>query len=215
MQQHRRMDDSYNQSKRNALPTVIYLVLFLVGVALVFGVWSFVKVKKIERIAIPPTADMDKFLKRVTAHSEAQEYAGVVPLNVVQITQSNLGNFQAQIAGLDTSYIGSYMVQYANSIIVYDYAKNSIRGRIDVPQASPSLPQDFSAKLYAHPEAAAFQGEQPQGGQLDASTLATLKQQFPDFYANAKEGDYLLRYSTKLVIYDYANDRIVNAINLQ
>ena len=72
----------------------------------------------------------------------------------------------------------------------------------------------FFTKLNKHVELKGLQNQQPIGGQLDQSSLNTLRQQFPDVYANAKVGDFLLRYQTKLVIYDYNQDRIVNAVNL-
>ncbi len=214
MQQQKRMSPSFVYGSRDIPSIIHYLTLILVIISLAFSVWSFVKIAKIEKAAIPPTADIGKFLKKLTAHDEAREYAGVNPLNVAQITQNNLGNFQAQIAGLDTSYVGSYLVQYANAIIIYDYSKDKIKGKIALQQSAQSM-QEAVAKLHTHPEMASLQGEQPQGGQLDAATLATLKQQLPDVYANAKEGDFLFRYSTRIVIYDYANDRIVNTVSLQ
>ena len=76
------------------------------------------------------------------------------------------------------------------------------------------LPADFLAKLNAHPELAGLENEQPVGGQLDQASLGTLRQQFPNVYANAKVGDFLLRYSTRLIIYDYNSDAIVNAVDL-
>ena len=76
------------------------------------------------------------------------------------------------------------------------------------------MPADFFAKLNSHPELQGLQDQQPTGGQLDEASLNTLNQQFPDVYANAKVGDFLLRYQTKLIIYDYAQDRIVNAVGL-
>ena len=76
------------------------------------------------------------------------------------------------------------------------------------------MPADFLTKLNSHAELKGLQNQQPIGGQIDAATLNTLKQQFPDVYANAKAGDFLLRYQTKLIIYDYNADKIVNAVNL-
>lgn len=84
---------------------------------------------------------------------------------------------------------------------------------IQQPQQA-QLPADFLTKLNAHPELQGLENEQPIGGQLDADSLNTLKQQFPDVYLNAKVGDFLLRYTTRLIIYDYNADVIVNAVNL-
>jgi len=77
-----------------------------------------------------------------------------------------------------------------------------------------ALPEDFYAKLNAHPEISGLENEQPIGGQLDQASLDTLRQQFPQVYANAKVGDFLLRYTTRLIIYDYNADAMVNAVNL-
>ena len=89
-----------------------------------------------------------------------------------------------------------------------------IRAKVNLQQPQAQLPNDFFTKLYIHPEAQGLQSQQPAGGQIDANSLATLKQQFPDVYANAKAGDFLLRYQTKLIIYDYNQDKIINAVNL-
>ena len=55
----------------------------------------------------------------------------------------------------------------------------------------------------------------PVGGQLDDASLASLKQQFPNVYSNAKTGDYLLRFPTGLVVFDYNQDKVVTAVPLQ
>ena len=155
------------------------------------------------------------FSAKLYAHPEAQAYVGVSPLNVVQINSNNLPNLQAQIAGLDTSYLGSFLVQYTDAIVVYDYANDVVKGIVSLQQPQQAaLPADFSAKLNAHPELKGLESEQPVGGQLDANSLSTLQQQFPNVYANAKVGDFLLRYSTRLIIYDYNSDAIVNAVDL-
>jgi hypothetical protein len=201
---------------RNAVPSLVqYAVLVLVIVSVVLSALAYFKVAALEKALVPQTVSIDDFLKKLTSHEETKSFIGVSPLNVVQITQNNLANLQSQLSGLDVSYVGSYIVQYPNSIIVYDYENDELKGVVALQQpTAEQLAQDFNAKLYAHPEMAGLQNEQPLGGQLDAQSLATLKQQFPDVYANAKEGDFLLRYSTKLVIYDYQNDRIVNAVDL-
>lgn len=196
-------------------PIVHYATLVLVMVSLVFGILAFLKVSAIEKVAVPETIDVEIFLKKLTSHEETKALVGVSPLNVVQINQGNLANLQSQISGLDVSFVGSYLVQYQDRVVVYDYTNDQLKGVVALQQPSQEqLAQDFITKLYAHPEASDLQNEQPQGGQLDAQSLATLKQQFPEVYANAKEGDFLLRYSTRLIIYDYTNDMIVNAVNL-
>ena len=164
---------------------------------------------------MPKTANVNDFLTKLTSHNEMKAYIGVAPLNIIEISSNNLANLQGQIEGLDSSYIGSFIIQYSDRIVIFDYNKNQIKGNLNFQQPQKAqLPQDFSSKLNAHPELQGLQGQQPVGGQIDESALNTLKQQFPDVYANAKVGDFLLRYKTKLIIYDYNEDKIVNAVNL-
>src|SRR3989338_8414202 len=193
-----------------------YIKLVLIIATLIVGIFILLKTNQITGAAVAQqTMSIEDFLSRLTSHPEAQAYVGVSPLNVIQINSNNLPNLQAQIAGLDTSYLGSFLVQYSDAIVIYDYNNNVVRGTVALQQPQQaSLPEDFSAKLYVHPEASGLENEQPIGGQLDANSLATLRQQFPNVYADAKVGDFLLRYSTRLIIYDYNNDVIVNAVNL-
>ncbi len=193
-----------------------YIKLVLIIATLVVGILILLKTNQITGAAVAQqTISIEDFLSRLTAHPEAQAYVGISPLNVIQISSNNLPNLQTQIAGLDTSYLGSFLVQYADAIVVYDYDNDAVRGMVSLQQPQQAaLPADFSAKLNAHPELSGLENEQPVGGQLDANSLSTLQQQFPNVYANAKVGDFLLRYSTKLIIYDYNNDAIVNAVDL-
>ncbi len=205
----------YSYLSHEVAPIIHYVTLVLVAISLVISVLAFLKVSAIENVAVPNTISVENFLKKLTSHEETKSLVGVSPLNVIEIAQGNLASLQSQIAGLDASFIGSYLIQYQDRVVVYDYQNDAIKGIVALQQQSnEQLAQDFIEKLYAHPETAGLQNEQPQGGQLDAQSLATLKQQFPEVYGNAKEGDFLLRYSTRLIIYDYANDRIVNAVDL-
>ena len=190
-----------------------YLLFVLVIATLIISAFSLVRTNKLTGAAVADTISVNDFLQKLTLHSEMKSYVGVAPLNIVQISQNNLANLQAQINGLDTSYIGNFAVQYPDSIIIYDYKNDAIKGNINL-QPQPQLPADFFAKLNSHPELQGLQDQQPTGGQLDEASLNTLNQQFPDVYANAKVGDFLLRYQTKLIIYDYAQDIIVNAVGL-
>ena len=154
------------------------------------------------------------FLNKLTAHDQMRAYVGIAPLNIIQITNNNIANLQAQIDGLDRSFIGSFIVQYTDVIAIYDYTNDVIMGTANLPQPIAQLPADFLTKLNAHSELAGLENEQPVGGQIDQASLDTLRQQFPTVYANAKAGDFLLRYTTKLIIYDYNADVMVNAVNL-
>lgn len=196
-------------------PVLHYLLLVLVIASLVVGILALYNVAKLKDSITPKTVNVNDFLAKLTAHPEMKNYIGVAPLNMIQINNNNLANLQAQINGLDASYIGSFIIQYTDAIVVYDYANDAIKGTVSLQQPQQAqLPGDFFNKLNAHPELQGLENEQPVGGQLDQASLNTLKQQFPSVYANAKAGDFLLRYTTRLIIYDYNNDVIVNAVAL-
>ena len=193
-----------------------YLLILLVIATLVVSAsnWLNIDVQQLGQPA-QQTIDANNFLAKMTAHPEASSYVGVSPLNIIQVNNNNLANLQSQIAGLDTSFIGSFIVQYTDAIVIYDYTNNVVKGTVSLQQPQQAqLPADFSAKLNAHPELQGLGAEQPTGGQIDQASLDTLTQQFPNVYANAKVGDFLLRYSTILIIYDYNADVIVNAVTL-
>ena len=192
-----------------------YILIILVLASLVVSVLTFIDVSNLKKSLAPATVSTKDFLNKLISHPETKNYVGVSPLNIVQITSNNLPNLQSQISGLDTSYFGNFIVQYSDKIVIYDYANDRIKGAVSLqtPQQS-QLPADFFAKLNAHPELKGLETEQPVGGQIDQQSLNTLRQQFPDVYANTKAGDFLLRYKTRLIIYDYNIDKIVNALSL-
>lgn len=195
-------------------PVIQYLILLSVIATLILSAFALANTYQLKKAVIPRTISVNDFLRKLTSHAEMKSYAGTAPLNIIQISSSNLANLQAQVAVLDASYIGKFIVQYPDRIAIYDYDNDKIMGNAAVQQAQSKLQNDLLSKLYRHPELQGLQSQQPAGGQLDAATLNTLKQQFPEVYANAKVGDFLLRYSTKLVIYDYNADKIVNDVNL-
>lgn len=195
-------------------PFFQYAIVLSIIATLIISIFALVNVYQIKRVIIPTTINLNDFLKKLTSNDEMKSYVGVAPLNVVQITNNNLGNLQAQIGGLDTSYVGDFIIQYTDRIVIYDYNNNKIKTSFNLQQQQPQLPADLFTKLNKHSELKGLENQQPIGGKLDEASLSTLKQQFPDVYANAKVGDYLLRYQTKLIIYDYNKDRIINTVNL-
>ena len=196
--------------------TFHYVLAVLVLMTLAVSALALVNTYQLKKSMVPASVDANDLLKKLTSHDEMKSYIGVAPLNIVPVNSNNLANLQSQINGLDVSYLGSFIIQYTDRIVMYDYSKDTIKGIVQQQQQQPSsLPQDFFEKLSKHAEIQGLENEQPIGGQLDASSLATLKQQFPDVYANAKVGDFLLRYQTKLIIYDYNQDKIVNLVNLK
>src|SRR3989344_7935926 len=108
-----------------------YIKLVLIIATLIVGVLILLKTNQITGAAVAQQAiSIEDFLSRLTSHPEAQAYVGVSPLNVIQINSDNLPNLQVQIAGLDTSYLGSFLVQYTDAIVVYDHDNDAIRGTV-------------------------------------------------------------------------------------
>ncbi|MBI2541341.1 hypothetical protein HYV80_01350 [Candidatus Woesearchaeota archaeon] len=196
-------------------PAFQYIIVLSIIATFVISLLALANTYQLKKAIIPATVNANEFLKKLTSHPEMKGYVGTAPLNIVQVSDNNIANLQSQINGLDASYIGNFIVQYTDRIVVYDYSKDVIRGNVNLQQPQQGqLPSDFFARLNNHPEMKGLESEQPVGGQLDADSLSTLKQQFPDVYADAKVGDFLLRYQTKLVIYDYNADKIVNSVGL-
>lgn len=195
-------------------PFFQHLIVLVILATLIVSVLALVNSYQLKRTLIPKTTNVNDFLKKLTSHNEMKGYVGVAPLNIVQINSNNLANLQSQINGLDASYIGNFIVQYTDRIVVYDYDNDKLKGAASLQQQQPQLSSDFFTKLNKHAELQGLQSQQPIGGQLDSASLSTLTKQFPDVYANAKAGDFLLRYKSKLIIYDYNQDKIVNAVNL-
>lgn len=204
---------TYYKEPLHEKPIFQYIKFLLILSTLVVGILILINTKQITGAVVAQTISTQDFIAKLTVHPEASKYTGVAPLNIVQVTTNNLANLQSQINGLDASYLGNYLVQYQDVILIYDYRNDAIKSSISLQQQS-QLPADFFTKLNAHPELAGLETQQPVGGQLDQQSLETLKQQSPDVYKDAKVGDFLLRYTTKLIIYDYNNNNIINSLNL-
>ena len=217
-------DDTSNTGSRNVLHNISrlhenrffqYFIALLIIVTLIISILAFRNTQELKKIINPKTVTTNDFLKKLTSHSEMKGYVGVAPLNIVQIDNNNIANLESQINGLDPSYIGNFIIQYTDRIVVYDYENDKLKASVSLQQPQQAqLPADFISKLYKHTELQGLQNQQPVGGQLDQSSLNTLRQQFPEVYANAKVGDFLLRYKTRLIVYNYNQDRIVNSVNL-
>ena len=203
----------YSYSRYSSInPLVVYAILFIAIVSLGLSIYSSAGVSGMKKILNPDVIKGEDVTKKATSHSELSDYSNTVPLNIVQITSSNLATLQSQIQGLDMSHLGKFLIQYPDRIVLYDFEKDSIDAQINIQQSQ--IPEDFFNKLYNHQEIKQFSGETPVGGILDQSSLDTLRQQMPEVYKDAKVGDALLRYTTALVIYDYNDDKVVNAVAL-
>src|SRR3989338_8344134 len=119
---------SYTAAKENL--GMNYVLILLVVVSLIVSTATLVYVYKIKTAVIPQTINLEDFLKKLTAHEEMKGYVGVAPLNVIQINNNNFANLQQQISGLDVSYVGSFILQYTDRVVVYDYAKDQIKGSV-------------------------------------------------------------------------------------
>ena len=192
-----------------------YIILIVCIISLVVSSAALYEIKKIT----PPQQEqgiaIEQFLAKLTAHDELTSYRGIPPLNIIQVNNANLANLQAQINGLDASFIGSYIIQYTDRLIIYNFESDQIATNIPIQTQQQQMPQDFFAKLLQHPELQGVGQTQPQGGILDQASLASLKQQLPDVYKDAQMGDYLLRYADRLIINNYQQDKIVNAVVIQ
>ena len=192
-----------------------YAIILLILATFVVSVFALINIYQLKSELIPKTATPEQFLKKLISHPEMKAYIGAAPLNIIQINNNNLANLKSQINGIDATYLGNFIVQYTDRIIVYDYENDKIKGAVSLQQPQQGqLPADFFIKLNKHAELQGLQNEQPVGGQFDQSSLNTLNQQFPDVYKDAKVGDFLLRYKTRLIIYDYSTDKIITAVNL-
>ena len=194
------------------LPDIVgYLILIICIISLGVSSYTLYEIKKASQPSQIIT--INQFLAKLTAHNELANYKDIPPLNIVRIDNTNLENLQAQINGLDVSFIGSYVIQYTDRLVIYNFETDKIKA--NTPLQTQQLPQDFFTKLLQHPELKGMGQTAPQGGILDEASLQSLKQQLPDVYKDARVGDYLLRYPNRLIIYNYQQDKIINAVNLQ
>ena len=119
-----------------------YTLLILVIISLGVSIFSFVSINKLTGAAVAEQINANEFLQKLTAHEEVKNYASITPLNILQVTQNNLAGLQTQINGLDMSYIGNFIVQYSDRLVIYDYNNDVVRGIINLqPQAQ--LPDEI------------------------------------------------------------------------
>jgi hypothetical protein len=149
-------------------------------------------------------------LEKLTSKSELSSYRGLTG-TVVLITEENLAGLREQINGLDSTYVGKYIITYDDRLIIYDYANDRLDANILLRNQQYA---DLLTKLNNHPELAGYSGENPQGQQLTAAALAEGKSNYPDIYVNAAEGDFVLRFSDLIVVYNYETDTLKDAFKI-
>lgn len=204
------MKMAYKNEPKWLLYTTFIICLLVLGVS----AYTLFQVYSVKSILQPAGISINEFLTKLTAHNELSAYKNIAPINIVRITNNNLANLQTQIQGLDISYLGSYVVQYNDRFVIYDFEKDQIVANLQLQMPQAQLPSDFFEKLTKHAELQGVEAETPTGGILDQASLTSLKQQFPDVYQNASVGDYLLRYSDRLIIYNYERNEVIGAFQL-
>ncbi|MBI2134885.1 hypothetical protein HYU09_02765 [Candidatus Woesearchaeota archaeon] len=115
-----------SRKEDNSDKIIIFLLIIIAAVSAI----SLLNTLELKKSLVPQAINLDYFLQKLTAHGEMRNYVGVSPSNILQITNSNLATLQSQILGLDVSYVGSFIVQYNDAIVIYDYSKDMIRGTI-------------------------------------------------------------------------------------
>jgi len=91
-------------------PSFQCLIVFSIIATLVISIFALINTYQLKKVIIPRTVNINDFLKKLTSHNEMKSYVGVAPLNIIQITNNNFANLQAQINGIDTSFIGDFIV---------------------------------------------------------------------------------------------------------
>ena len=125
--------------------TSYHVLVFLVLLTtLAFSIMAFYNSKQIKEFAIPKPLDVKDFMAKLRAHPEMKDLQEVDPLNIVQITNANLQSLQTQIRNLDISFLGSFLVQYKDSIVVYNYLNNTKPYNNTRSYNSNSTPRTYS-----------------------------------------------------------------------
>src|SRR5258708_5579718 len=111
--------------------SVQYAIFAIALVSLILSAFAAIKTVHIAKIIDRQAAGAGGVLKKLTSHPDAAAYFGVKPLAVIQVDQSNIENLAKQITGLDPFWLGRHLVQYGDTVFVYDYAQDRILQRIN------------------------------------------------------------------------------------
>ncbi len=154
-----------------------------------------------------PTDFVTKLLAHTELASHSNENPTITLLDQAAIDQGKTANAEF----FASAKSGQYLLQWTDLFIVFDYETDKIVSMFQPERA----PDDFLPKLTAHSEMAGYVSQVPRISRISASVLPQLKEQFANIYANAKADDYVVRYNDRLVIYDYAADKIVDMFSLE
>lgn len=156
----------------------------------------------------------EDFDEKLYSHEQISNFKDL-NAEVLKISTQNIETLKQQLIGLDESYLGKYIVNYGTFILVYDYDNDTIDSIVPINTQEQGTVNELLTKLMAHSEMSDVQGQTPEGGQLNAETLAQLRESFPQIYNDAEVGDFVLRYEKKLVIYNFETDTIKKIFNVQ
>lgn len=150
------------------------------------------------------------FALKLFAHPEVQDHSGVNP-TVTILDQQFLDTMRENNATFfDNAKVGDYLVEWQDLVVIYDYDNNVIINSL-IPQQAPA---DLLIKVTAHEGLETYTAETPRVSIVTEDVLPQLLEQFPNIYANAQAGNYVIRYTDKLIIYDYENDFVVDSFDL-
>jgi len=79
-------------------------------------------------------------------------------------------------------------------------------------KGSGDIFDQLTAKLDAHSELSKYKGAFPTVAKITQADLEFARQNNPEFFKDAKVGDYFLTYPGLILIYDYESGRIVNMV---
>jgi hypothetical protein len=122
-------------TEKNPSSPINWIILIMVILCLGVSIYSLMEVRALKTAIMPQkTLSMQEFLAKLNSHPELINYRNLNPLNVITITTTNLPSLQGQITGLDVSYIGQYVIQYADRLVIYDLQQDKITGNLALPK---------------------------------------------------------------------------------
>lgn len=151
-------------------------------------------VKKIIPVQVRAPLPEDFYQKltqhvQITAEPQVQQIENIAELK------------QAQPEIYANAKDGDFVVVFANTILVYDYAADQIVDSFTVSTAPP-VPEDFVEKLSQHVD---MTGEAQVSMIADPSVLLAQDEAF----ANAQQGHYLITDGSRVIVYDYVADTVI------
>lgn len=180
-------------------------LLEYVGLTLIYDYENNEIVNVLSSQVLPPD-----FSQRLFAHAEVQDHREQ-DADLTLITEDSLVTARQNNPDFfENAEAGYYLLQWQDLSILYNYEDDVILNLFRLQLA----PADLLAKLTAHPELNDYANQVPRVSIVTEDVLPELQEQFPNIYANAYAGNFVLRFDDKLVLYDYENDVLVANFDL-